>query len=66
MTDSWHERQQLQTAGFNAFATRYDEVFPHEESQVRMAKLGELGVRTAPGLGTGSRTVGRRPHGRRP
>jgi ubiquinone/menaquinone biosynthesis C-methylase UbiE len=33
--DDWTDRQQAQAAGFDAIGTRYDEVFPHKEGQIR-------------------------------
>jgi SAM-dependent methyltransferase len=38
ITNDWADRQRAQAAGFDAIGTRYDEVFPHKEGQVRMVE----------------------------
>jgi SAM-dependent methyltransferase len=34
-SEDWADRQRAQAAGFDAIGTRYDEVFPHKEGQIR-------------------------------
>jgi hypothetical protein len=45
--DDWTDRQQAQAAGFDAIGTRYDEVFPHKEGQIRTVE--QLLERLPPG-----------------
>lgn len=42
--ENWAERQRAQASGFDAIGTRYDEVFPHKEGQIRTVEqlLGKL------------------------